>query len=105
MSWEARNKVMVVFDEGTEWSGGLVFFWARRGEERIRCVAGRDAIAGLPGFAMATVHQIEVGKDAIKELLKPHVLNKLERNEFEDSKVPMIRITVHDLGRYQRPKN
>jgi hypothetical protein len=54
---------------------------------------------------MATVHQIEVGKDAIKELLKPHVLNKLERNEFEDSKVPMIRITVHDLGRYQRPKN
>jgi hypothetical protein len=90
---------MVRFDEGTEWAGGRVFFWAHRGNERIRCVAGRDAIAGLPGFAMATKKEIGARKAAIKELLKPHILKKLERNEFDLSIVPTITISVHDLGR------
>jgi hypothetical protein len=88
---------MVKFDEETDWAGGLLFFWVHRGDERIRCAAGREAIARLPGFAMATNKEIGARKSAIKELLKPHILRKLERNELDLRAVPTITITLHDL--------
>lgn len=88
---------MIRFDEQTEWAGGLVFFWVYRGNERFRCAAGREAIARLPGFGMATHREISARKSEIKELLKSHVLRKLERNEFDLRTVPTITITMHDL--------
>lgn len=88
---------MVKFDDETEWTGGLIVFWARRDNERIRCVASREAIARLPGFAMAARKEIGARKTEIKELLKPYVLKKLDRNEFDLASVPAITITVHDF--------
>jgi hypothetical protein len=96
-SFFAGKFIMITFDEATEWAGGLVLFWADRANERIRCAAGRDAIARLPGFAMATRREIGARKTEIKNLLKPYVLKKLDRNEFDLSIVPTITITVHDL--------
>jgi hypothetical protein len=88
---------MITFDEGTAWAGGSVVFWAHRDNERIRCAASRDAIARLPGFAMATRKEISARRAEIKELLKPHIVRKIERDEFDLSIVPTITITVHDL--------
>jgi hypothetical protein len=88
---------MVRFDEGVEWAGGLLFFWVHRDDERIRCVAGREAISRLPGFLMATNRQISAGKATIKELLKPHILAKLAREELDARAVPTITITMRDL--------
>jgi hypothetical protein len=88
---------MVRFDEGTEWAGGMLFFWVHRGDERIRCVAGREAIARLPGYAMATNRDISAGRSAIKELLKPYVLEKLASDELDVGAVPTITISMRDL--------
>jgi hypothetical protein len=84
---------MATFDEGTEWAGGLLFFWIHRGDERIRCVAGREAIARLPGFAMATNKEISARRSEIKALLRPYLLDKLARN----GTVPTITISMRDL--------
>jgi hypothetical protein len=46
---------------------------------------------------MATNKEIGARKSAIKELLKPHILRKLERNELDLRAVPTITITLHDL--------
>jgi hypothetical protein len=88
---------MATFDEGTEWAGGLLLFWIHRGDERIRCVAGREAIARLPGFAMATNKEISARRSEIKALLRPYVLDKLARNELDVGTVPTITISMRDL--------
>jgi hypothetical protein len=90
---------MIVFDDETQWSKGLLSFWAHRDRQRIQCMAGLETIAGLPGFAQAKTREIGTRRTEVRDLLKPHLSRKIERNEFEESSIPTVTIFTRDLGR------
>jgi hypothetical protein len=90
---------MIVFDDETQWSKGLLSFWAHRDRQRIQCMAGLETIAELPGFARAKTREIGTRRTEVRDLLKPHLSRKIERNEFEESAIPTVTIFMRDLGR------
>jgi hypothetical protein len=62
---------MIVFDDETQWSKGLLSFWARRDKRRIHCMAGLETIAKLPGFTHAKTREIGTRRTEVRDLLKP----------------------------------
>jgi hypothetical protein len=92
---------MIVFDDETQWSKGLLSFWAHRDRQRIHCLAGLETIAELPGFTHATRREIGSRKAELRDLLKPHFLRKIERNEFEEGLIPTVTMFMRDLERLQ----
>jgi hypothetical protein len=46
---------------------------------------------------MATNKEISAGKSAIKELLKPHIVERLARDELDPGAVATITISMRDL--------
>jgi hypothetical protein len=90
---------MIVFDDETQWSKGLLSFWAHRDRQRIHCIAGLETIAELPGFTHAKAREIGTRRTEVRDLLKPHLSRKIERNEFEEGSIPTVTIFMRDLGR------
>jgi hypothetical protein len=90
---------MIVFDDETQWSKGLLSFWAHRDRQRIHCIAGLETIAELPGFTHAKTREIGTRRTEVRDLLKPHLSRKIERNEFEEGSIPTVTIFVRDMGR------
>jgi hypothetical protein len=90
---------MIVFDNETQWSKGLLSFWARRDRRRIHCMADLETIAELPGFTHAKSREIGTRRTEVRDLLKPHLSRKIERNEFEEGSIPTVTIFMRDLGR------
>jgi hypothetical protein len=73
---------MITIDEDVLWNGDFIVFWASQGAERIRCAAPRKAINRLPGFGAATSQMIGMRRSQVRDLLAPHAIEKIARNDF-----------------------
>jgi len=88
---------VIEFDDEAHWDGGILFFWASRGKDRIRCVAGRETIAELPGFTHATSQEIGTRKAEIHEVLRPTAVWKIEAGHFSEPDHKTVTIYVSDV--------
>ena len=89
----------VVFDDRVAWDSGILQLWAGRGSERIRCRAGREAIAELAGFADASSVEIGESKAQAAEILKPSFVDKIEIGGFDHGLIKTVSIFRYDLLR------
>jgi hypothetical protein len=89
--------VAIAFDDQVTWDGGILQLRAIRGAERIRCRAGRETIAELTGFALASSLEIGERKAQAAELLKPSIVHKIEIGGFDHGLIKAVTIFRYDL--------
>jgi hypothetical protein len=87
----------VEFDNDVGFEGALLIGWASVGNERIRCLAGRETINELPGFTHATAAEIRSRKREIFEKLKPEFIRKIEIRQLDRSTIPSVTVNWRDL--------
>ena len=89
----------ITFDDQVIWDGRVLSLRATRGAERIRCKAGREAIADLQGFAHASSSEIGARKDEAAELLKPSFVHKIATGGFDHGPIKTVTVFQYDLMR------
>ena len=87
----------MVFDEEVGFEGSLLIGWANEDTKRIRCLAGRETIAELPGFTNATATEIRNRKTEAFDLLKDRFERKIRRREFDNSAIPTVTVLLRDM--------
>jgi hypothetical protein len=70
-----------------------------RGSLHAPLLAGLETIAELPRFTDAKTREIGTRRTEIRDLLKPHLSRKIERNEFEEGSIPTVTIFIRELER------
>jgi hypothetical protein len=96
-SGEMEAVVAVAFDDQVTWDGGVLHLRATRGTERIRCRAGREAIAELAGFTHASSLEIGERKAEVAELLKSSIVHKIEIGGFDHGPIKTVTVFRYDL--------
>jgi hypothetical protein len=87
----------VTFEAVFTWDGDVLAGLANHAGARIRCRAGRDTIARLPGFAHATGLQIGLEKANAFGLMKDAFTRKIERGRFDADEMKSVTLLVEDL--------
>jgi hypothetical protein len=87
------------FDNVCSWNAEVLTGWAIHGGARVRCRAGRETIAMLPGFTNATSFQIGVGKANAFGFMREAFKRKMERGEYDGDEMKGVTLSVGDLRR------
>jgi len=82
----------ITFDEQVTWDASMLYVWANQGSERVRCRAGRETIAELPGYTHADSPTIAKNKIAIANLLKPSFERKIGARAFDDGAIKSVTV-------------
>jgi hypothetical protein len=96
---ETEAVMDIVLDDQIAWDGSILHLRAKRGSERIRCRAGRETIAALPGFAQASSLEIGERRAEAAELLRPIIAHKIEIGGYDHGPIKTISIFPYDLLR------
>jgi hypothetical protein len=89
----------ITFDNVFSWNAEVLTGWAVHDGARVRCRAGRETIAKLPGFTNATTLQIGVGKANAFGFMREAFQRKIERGEFDSDEMKGVTLLVGDLRR------
>ena len=87
------------FDDEVYWDASLLIFWAEHGKNRIKCVAGRETIAELPGFTHASSKEISVRKEEIRDALRGAAIYKITGGVFSDPERKTVTIYISDVAK------
>jgi hypothetical protein len=94
-----RASMSATFDNVFSWNAEVLTGWAIHDGARVRCRAGRETIAMLPGFTNATAFQIGVGKANAFGLMREAFQRKIERGEFDTDEMKGVTLSINDLRR------
>jgi hypothetical protein len=89
--------MQIYFDNNVGFEGAVLIGWADVDSQRIRCLAGREAINELRGFTHASAAEIRNRKREIFDALKPAFTRKIEKRQLDRSTIPSVTVYLRDL--------
>ncbi len=87
----------IYFDNNVGFEGAVLIGWANVDSQRIRCLAGREAINELQGFTHASAAEIRNRKRDIFDVLKPAFIRKIQGRQLDHSTIPSVTVSLRDL--------